>query len=217
MEKLERLVRYGDRMGKSYITVTLCTPLTFSLANRDHSKLKQGLNRRKGGHERLLKSYEKLRQDMQDLIDCGKAPLGAVVPNRLPIEKLWDLDVDDDLWMDLTRDAQQQDDARDQWLYDQQTQRGIRAMLDLQRSEEEIERLEHEGRVMSTWLRGQGKRLKLACHMAQGIQPIFRHFTILIQPNPRQYCTVLPDQTARRQPHSDRSGLGHKFRFRHWQ
>jgi hypothetical protein len=116
------------------VTITLRISLTFSLANRDHAQLKQGLNRRKGGHERLVKSYEKLRQEMQDLIAHGDAPPGAIVPNQLASEKLWDLDVDDDLWMDLARDGQHQDDAPG-WLYDQPTQQGIRAMLDLQRSE----------------------------------------------------------------------------------
>jgi hypothetical protein len=38
---------------------------------------------------------------MQDLITHDDAPTGAVVPNPLASERLWDLDVDDDLWMDL--------------------------------------------------------------------------------------------------------------------
>jgi hypothetical protein len=161
-------------------TIALHISLTFSLANRDHAQLKQSLNRRKGGHERLIKSYEKLRQEMQGLIAHGDAPLGAVVPNQLASEKLWDLDVDDDLWMDLARDGQYQDDAPS-WLYHQPTQQGIRAMLDLQRAEEELdlqraeeelEWLEHERSVMYSWLLGQGEQLQLARHMAQGIQPI---------------------------------------------
>jgi hypothetical protein len=152
-------------------TIALRISLTFSLANRDHAQLKQSLNRRKGGHEQLIKSYEKLRQEMQGLIAHGDAPPGAVVPNQLASKKLWDLDIDDDLWMDLARDGQYQDDAPS-WLYHQPTQQGIRAMLDLQRAEEELERLEHERSVMYSWLLGQGEQLQLARHMAQGIQPI---------------------------------------------
>ena len=108
---------------------------------------------------------------MQDLIAHGDAPPGAIVPNQLNSDKLWDLDVDDDLWMDLARDGQYQDDAP-RWLYDQPTQKGICAMLDLQRSAEELERLNHERGVMYTWLRGQGEQLQLAHHMAQGTQSI---------------------------------------------
>ena len=172
MEKLERLVRYGDRMGMPLTwTITRRTSLTFSLANHDHVQLKQGLNRRKGGHERLVKSYERLRQEMQGLITCGDAPTGASVPNQLSSERLWDLDVDDDVWTDLARDGQYQDDAPG-WLCDVPTKQGIRAMLDLQRSNEEIERLEHERGVMYAWLRGQGEQLQLASRIAQGTHPI---------------------------------------------
>ena len=146
--------------------------LTFSLANHDHAQLKQSFNRRRGGHERLVKSYEKLRQEMQDLITHGEAPIGAVVPTQLANERLWDLDVDDDLWTDLARDGQHQDDAPG-WLYDPPTRQGIRAMLDLQRSVEELKRLSHERGVMFTWLQGQGEQLQLASHIAQGTHPIF--------------------------------------------
>ncbi len=52
-------------------------------ANRDHIQIKQGLNRRKGGHNGLVKSYEKLRQETQSLITAGKAPCGGQVPLEL--------------------------------------------------------------------------------------------------------------------------------------
>ncbi len=44
-------------------------------------------------------------------------------------------------------------------------------MLDLQRSDEEIERLNHECSVMDEWLQGQGEQLQLACLIAQGTHP----------------------------------------------
>lgn len=148
--------------------------LTFTLANHDHGQLKQGLNRRKGGHERLVKTYEKLRQEMQDLVAHGQAPIGAVIPSQFPSEKLWELDIDDDVWMDLAQDGHYQDGAL--WLYDRATQQGIRAMLDLQRSEEELERLYHERDVMYTWLQGQREQLQLASKIAQGMEPIILSF-----------------------------------------
>jgi len=116
---------------------------------------------------------------MQDLIAHGDAPIGAIIPNPLATDILWDLDVDDDLWTDLAQDGQYQDDAP-RWLYDQPTKQGIRAMLDLQRSEEELERLNYECGVMFTWLRGQGEQLQLASHIAQGTQPIIIPLAILI-------------------------------------
>ena len=191
------------------------TSLNFSLGNYDHAQLKQCLNRCKDGHERLAKSYEKLRLEMQDLIAHGDAPTGATVPNQLSSEKLWDLDVDNDLWADLARDGQYQNDAP-RWLYDEPTKNGIRAMLDLQRSEEEIERLDYERGAMYRWLQGQGAQLQRASHIAQGTQPIFLPLFTLIRPTTRQYLPPLPDRTARRQPHSYRSRLEYEPRYRHW-
>ena len=112
---------------------------------------------------------------MQGLIACGDAPTGATVPSQLSSERLWDLDVDDDVWTDLARDGQYQDDAP-RWLYDAPTKQGIRAMLDLQRSDEEIERLEHERGVMYAWLRGQAEQLQLASHIAQGTYTVVLPF-----------------------------------------
>ena len=145
--------------------------LIFLLGNHDHAQLKKGLNRRKGGHERLVKSYDTLRQGMEGLMACGDAPAGATVPSQLPNERLWDLDVDDDLWTELARDEQYQEDAP-RWLYDEPTKQGIRAMLDIERSREEIERLSHERGVMFAWLRAQERQLQLASRIAKGIHPI---------------------------------------------
>jgi hypothetical protein len=214
MEKLERLVRYGDRMGMTPWTITPRIFLTFSLGNHDHAQLKQGLNRRKGGHERLIKSYDKLRQEMQGLIARGDAPAGAAVPNQLSNERLWDLDVDDNLWTELARDEQYQDDAP-KWLYDEPTKQGIRAMLDLERCDEEIERLSHERGMMLAWLRGQEGQLQLASHIAQGIHPIIIFIVILIRPTARQYTPPLPDRTSQCKPHSYQPCLEHELQCRY--
>ena len=67
---------------------------------------------------------------MQDLITHGDAPTGATVPNQLSSKRLWRLDIDDDLWVDLAQDGQYQEDAP-RWLFDEPTKKGIWAMLDL--------------------------------------------------------------------------------------
>ena len=113
---------------------------------------------------------------MQDLLARGEAPTGATVPNQLSSKRLWDLDIDDDLWTDLARDGQFQDDAP-RWLFDGPTKQGIQSMLDLQRSEEEIERLNHERGVMFAWLQRQRKQLQLASHIAQGTHPVVFPFS----------------------------------------
>ena len=89
-------------------------------------------------------------------------------------------------------------------------------MLDLRRSEEEIKRLDYEHGAMYRWLQGQVAQLQRASHIAQGTQPIFLPFYILIQPTTRQYLPCLPDRTVQRQPHSHKSGLEYELQYRHW-
>jgi hypothetical protein len=60
MENLECLVRYSNHMGEYYMDNYSLHSLTFLLGNHDHTQLKQGLNRRKGGNEWLVKAYKKL-------------------------------------------------------------------------------------------------------------------------------------------------------------
>lgn len=134
---------------------------------------------------------------MQDLITKNAAPEGAIIPKPFPSEMLWDLDVDNQLWIDLAQDNQQPDDAP-KWLYHQPTQQGIRAMLDIRRSDEELERLNHERGAMHTWLQRQAEHLQVAGQMAQGTQPVFLNCVILIQPTTRRRISSLPDQTAGR-------------------
>jgi len=78
------------------------------------------------------------------------------------------MDVDDDLWTDLTWDGQYQDEDTPKWLYDPPMKQGIRAMLELEHCEEELERLNHECSMMHAWLRGQRELLQLASRMAKG-------------------------------------------------
>jgi len=140
--------------------------VTMPAAHHDHIQLKQNLNRRKGSHDRLVKSYEKLRQAMQELIDTSRAPNGADIPAPIVQENLWELDVDDDLWADLTRHGAFQDKDAPKWLTDQPTKQGIRAMLELDRCKEELERLDHERGVMYRWLQLQKEQLHLASGLA---------------------------------------------------
>ena len=127
---------------------------------------------------------------------------------------MWDLDVDDDLWADLARDGQYRDDPPN-WLFDGPTKQGIRAMLDFRRSEEELERLDHERSVMFAWLQGQGEQLQRASHIAQGTRPIVLPLFILIRPTTRQCLPALPDQASQSQPRSYQPGLENEHKCEH--
>jgi hypothetical protein len=72
------------------------------------------------------------------------------------------------VWMDIAQDAHFQNKDLPKWLCDIPTKQGIRAMLEIQRCDEELERLDHERGVMYSWLQGQGEQLHLASCIAQG-------------------------------------------------
>ena len=140
----------------------------FGPAHHDHSQVKQALNRRKSSHTRLVKNYEKLRQEMQEAISQGTAPIDIKVPASMANANLWDLDVDDDLWMDIARDDRYENENLPKWLYDMPTKKGIRAMLEIQRCDEELDQLDHERGVLYSWLQVQAEQLRLASCIAQG-------------------------------------------------
>jgi len=104
---------------------------------------------------------------MQDMVSQGTAPTNFKIPASMANTNLWDLDVDDDLWMDIAQDACFQNKVLPKWLCDIPTKQGIRAMLEVQRCDEELERLDHERGVMYSWLQAQGEQLHLASCIAQ--------------------------------------------------
>lgn len=105
---------------------------------------------------------------MQDMASQGADLINVKIPASLSNAKLWDLDVDDDMWVDIAQDACFHSKDLPKWLFDKPTRQGIQAMLEVQRCDEELERLDHERSVMHSWLQTQDKQLQLASCIAQG-------------------------------------------------
>ena len=105
---------------------------------------------------------------MEDMVSQGAAPINVNIPASMADAKLWDLDVDDDVWMNIAQDARFKNKDLPKWLCDAPTKQGIRAMLEVQRCDEELERLDHERGVMYSWLQAQGEQLYHASCIAQG-------------------------------------------------
>ena len=105
---------------------------------------------------------------MLDAISQGTAPIDIKVPASMANANLWDLDVDDDVWMDIARDDRFENKNLPKWLYDIPTKKGIQAMLEVQRCNEELYRLDHERGVLHSWLQVQAEQLRLASCIAQG-------------------------------------------------
>ena len=110
---------------------------------------------------------------MQRLSQEGKAPCGAQIPASIEIQKLWELDVDDTIWMDPTLHEPFQENDTPRWLMDQNIRSGICAYLEVQRCKEELERLNHEHCVMWEWLTKQKHQLEDAAMSARGTTTLY--------------------------------------------
>jgi len=80
----------------------------------------------------LARKYNKLCDELAELIRKKNAPRGAVVPLYIDMETLFKLDVDDDIWQDvgLTDDIDTLHSIPS-WLGDENVRQGIKALLEL--------------------------------------------------------------------------------------
>ncbi|KAJ7718393.1 hypothetical protein B0H14DRAFT_3521703 [Mycena olivaceomarginata] len=98
---------------------------------------------------KLANEYNKLCNEVSKLIREGKAPRGSIAPLPIPAKGLWKLDVDDVIFQDVGLDDG--DDTSDEpplWLCDEQVRAGIKALLELDRCEEEDARLRRENEAL---------------------------------------------------------------------
>lgn len=85
------------------------------------------------------------------MVQHHQAPIGAVVPQRIPDGGLWKLDIDDSIWQDVGLD-EQSDGSPPPWLAHEPTRAGIRALLDYDRACEEEARLLRERQALQDWM-----------------------------------------------------------------
>ncbi|KAI6018346.1 hypothetical protein EDC04DRAFT_2869985 [Pisolithus marmoratus] len=108
---------------------------------------------------KLASSYNNLCLQMVGLIHKGKAPQGSIAPLLIPRDSLFKLDVDDDIWQDVSLgdDADAEDKVRS----------GIRSLLELRRCEEEERCLLKEKQALVLWFSEQSSKLAGLCLMWQ--------------------------------------------------
>ncbi|THU86821.1 hypothetical protein K435DRAFT_682930 [Dendrothele bispora CBS 962.96] len=118
----------------------------------DHTN--NSVKRRDPGIQQLAQKYNKLVGEMRDLIITRKAPRNAVAPDTIDTKNLFSLDVDDAIWQDigLTYDEGPSDEPPP-WLADENIRKGIRSMLEVDRCDEEDERLGVEMRSLQEWFK----------------------------------------------------------------
>ncbi|KAJ7687669.1 hypothetical protein B0H16DRAFT_1670060 [Mycena metata] len=119
-----------------------------------HAHTEAAVKRREPNISRTCSEYNKLCTQLQKLINEGQAPRNAIAPLPIPAKGLWKLDVDDVIFQNVGLDEREAGEAADEpplWLSDERVRTGIKAMLELDRCEEEDARLRRERRALQVW------------------------------------------------------------------
>ena len=113
----------------------------------------------------LCKKYNDLCADMSQMIAKKQAPINAVAPLPIIREGLFKLDVDDDIWQDIGLDDVENmaSEPIPNWLGDEQTRKGVKAIVELDRCIEEECRLSRERCAMQEWIVEEWKIVVAAC------------------------------------------------------
>ncbi|THU88323.1 hypothetical protein K435DRAFT_580048, partial [Dendrothele bispora CBS 962.96] len=115
-----------------------------------HQHTRDAVQRREPGISALATKYNKLCDEMCELIRQRKAPRFAVAPVKIERGTLFDLDVDEDIWQDVGL-GDESSSTPPLWLCNEQVRKGIRAMLEVDRCREEMKRLESQRRSLQEW------------------------------------------------------------------
>lgn len=155
LDRLERSYR-KQRSGMLIILEGACLPidllLNTSAEQRINEHTQDSVKRRDPGISELARRYNKLCDDMQRLIQQKKAPRNSVAPLQIEMEGLFDLDVDDDIWLDIGLGYEEEGETIPPlWLSNDMVRAGIRAVLDRDRCREDRERVLAERNAMQEW------------------------------------------------------------------
>ncbi|KAK1224985.1 hypothetical protein PQX77_012088 [Marasmius sp. AFHP31] len=120
--------------------------------HRVDSQISVNVKRRDPGIQQLARQYNNLCKELRKLIESRKAPCNAITPCEIPMDQLFALDVDDNIWQNI-RLGEEYDDKEvpPPWLADDVVREGIWEMLECDRSKEEIARLKWERDSMQEW------------------------------------------------------------------
>ncbi|KAJ7432680.1 hypothetical protein B0H11DRAFT_2260229 [Mycena galericulata] len=100
---------------------------------------------------RLSREYNELCTRIATEIRHGRTPRNCVAPDKIETKELFQLDVDDAIWQDVGLGDDEEIAAVPLWLSSQTVRSGIRAMLELDRADEEDSFLKKERSGMRAW------------------------------------------------------------------
>lgn len=118
-----------------------------------HTHTESAMKKRDPTIQSYARTYNRLCDQMAALKRQRKAPAGATVPSKIAMDKLFVLDVDDDIWQDIGLNDDEPESAGmpPLWLSNEGVREGIRAMLERDRCIEEEVRLHNERLAMQQW------------------------------------------------------------------
>ena len=131
-----------------------------------YAHTESAVKRREPTINKLNNEYNKLCENIAKLIKERKAPAGAIAPRPIPAKQLWKLDVDNAIWEDVGLDDEEPNTAPPAWLCNEKVQSGIKAMLELDRCEEEDIRLKKERCALQVWFAEEWAIVNLAIDQA---------------------------------------------------
>ncbi|THU93062.1 hypothetical protein K435DRAFT_820348 [Dendrothele bispora CBS 962.96] len=124
----------------------------------DHTR--EAIQQREPGITNLASKYNKLCDEMADLIRRHQAPNFAMAPKKIERQSLFDLDVDEEIWQDVGLDEDAENPPL--WLCNEEVRRGIRAVLELDRCVEESNRLRIQRKALQEWFMDEWYTLEAA-------------------------------------------------------
>lgn len=128
------------------------------------SNISRATSRREGTIKNIATNYNATCKKMKVLVATKKAPEGALPPPEVVTARLFKLDVDDDVWQDIALFDNDLDDQNvpilPPWLSSDRVREAIRVRLELDRCEEEKQRLGWERCALQEWY---AKEWDIAC------------------------------------------------------
>ncbi|KZV78159.1 hypothetical protein EXIGLDRAFT_634522 [Exidia glandulosa HHB12029] len=147
-----------EKLERSYRSQLLRT----SCPCKEHQQTKDLVHKREKNLASAVKKFNMLVTQIEVLVRDSKGPKRKnkiAIPRRLDTRKLFQLDVDDDIWQEDPGLGPQDEDALPRWQVDEDVRRGIRALLEVERCREERERLTAELDGLGVWWREEVGRL----------------------------------------------------------
>ncbi|KAL0564282.1 hypothetical protein V5O48_017770 [Marasmius crinis-equi] len=149
-DRLECLFRKQVN-GEWYWSSYQYVDLILGAEQKIHAQITQSSKRKNPSIQKLARDYNKLVSKMEKMIADGHVPQNAVALRPIPMDQLFALDVDDDIWQDVGLTDEWDQGAPPLWLANEGVRAGIRAVLHFDCGQEEITRLAHERDAMQCW------------------------------------------------------------------